>query len=158
RFSTPECLPTPLEDAKDNTQPMGSEAHPVQIVDVNKDDHSFTLNTEALAQVLLAPEVRDKHVVVLSVAGAFRKGKSFLLDFMLRYMHRKSDNNWLGQDNDILTGFSWRGGSEPETTGIQLWSKVFTVQKSDGTEVLTSAVDLHLLLPSVTNRTVVTES
>ncbi|MED6259453.1 Atlastin-3 [Ataeniobius toweri] len=115
---------------------MGSEAHPVQIVDVNKDDHSFTLNTEALAQVLLAPEVRDKHVVVLSVAGAFRKGKSFLLDFMLRYMHRKSDNNWLGQDDDILTGFSWRGGSEPETTGIQLWSKVFTVQKSDGTEVL----------------------
>ncbi|MEQ2223038.1 Atlastin-3, partial [Ilyodon furcidens] len=53
---------------------------------------------------------------------------------MLRYMHRKSDNNWLGQDDDILTGFSWRGGSEPETTGIQLWSKVFTVQKSDGTE------------------------
>ncbi|XP_032410918.1 atlastin-3-like [Xiphophorus hellerii] len=120
---------------------MGSDARPVQIVDVNKDDHSFTLNTEALAQVLLDPEVRDKHVVVLSVAGAFRKGKSFLLDFMLRYMHRKSDNNWLGRDDEELTGFSWRGGSEPETTGIQLWSKVFTVQKSDGTEVAVVLMD-----------------
>ncbi|PWA18658.1 hypothetical protein CCH79_00005626 [Gambusia affinis] len=120
---------------------MGSDARPVQIVDVNKDDHSFTLNTEALAQILLDPEVRDKHVVVLSVAGAFRKGKSFLLDFMLRYMYRKSDNNWLGRDDEELTGFSWRGGSEPETTGIQLWSKVFTVQKSDGTEVAVVLMD-----------------
>lgn len=68
---------------------MGSEPGPVQVVTVCKEDHSFTLDTEALAQILLAPEVRDKHVVVLSVAGAFRKGKSFLLDFMLRYMYRK---------------------------------------------------------------------
>lgn len=43
--------------------------------------------------------------------------------------------DWLGQDNDPLTGFSWRGGSEPETTGIQLWSEVFVVQKKDGSEV-----------------------
>ena len=47
----------------------------------------------------------------------------------------QSDENWLGGDEELLTGFSWRGGSEPETTGIQLWSEVFLVQKSDGTEV-----------------------
>ena len=68
---------------------MGSEPGPVQIVTVCKENHSFALDTEALARVLLAPEVRDKDVVVLSVAGAFRKGKSFLLDFMLRYMYRQ---------------------------------------------------------------------
>uniref|UniRef100_A0A3P8SJ76 Atlastin 3 n=1 Tax=Amphiprion percula TaxID=161767 RepID=A0A3P8SJ76_AMPPE len=120
---------------------MGSEPGPVQIVTVCKEDHSFALDTEALARVLLAPEVRDKHVVVLSVAGAFRKGKSFLLDFMIRYMYRKSDENWLGDDNEPLTGFSWRGGSEPETTGIQIWSEVFLVQKSDGTEVAVVLMD-----------------
>ncbi|XP_037531165.1 atlastin-3 [Nematolebias whitei] len=120
---------------------MGSEPGPVQIVEVSKDNHSFTLNTEALAQILLAPEVREKNVVVLSVAGAFRKGKSFLLDFMIRYMHRKGDENWLGKDDEELTGFSWRGGSEPETTGIQLWSEVFSVQKSDGTEVAVVLMD-----------------
>lgn len=68
---------------------MGSKPGPVQIVTVCKENHSFALDTEALAKVLLAPQVRDKNVVVLSVAGAFRKGKSFLLDFMLRYMYRK---------------------------------------------------------------------
>uniref|UniRef100_A0A8C8CVB7 GB1/RHD3-type G domain-containing protein n=1 Tax=Oncorhynchus tshawytscha TaxID=74940 RepID=A0A8C8CVB7_ONCTS len=121
---------------------MGSEPGPVQIVTVCKEDHSFALDTEALGRVLLAPEVRDKHVVVLSVAGAFRKGKSFILDFMLRYMYRKKHGEeWLGQDDEPLTGFKWRGGSEPETTGIQLWSEVFLVEKSDGTEVAVLLMD-----------------
>uniref|UniRef100_A0A7N5ZYH4 GB1/RHD3-type G domain-containing protein n=1 Tax=Anabas testudineus TaxID=64144 RepID=A0A7N5ZYH4_ANATE len=120
---------------------MGRKPGPVQIITVSKDDHSFELDTKALEQVLLAENVRDKHVVVLSVAGAFRKGKSFLLDFMLRYMYRKDDENWLGQDDEPLTGFSWRGGSEPETTGIQVWSEVFLVQKSDGTEVAVVLMD-----------------
>uniref|UniRef100_A0A8C9TP49 Atlastin 3 n=1 Tax=Scleropages formosus TaxID=113540 RepID=A0A8C9TP49_SCLFO len=117
------------------------EPGPVQIVTVSKEDHSFSLDTEALERVLLAPEVRDKHVVVLSVAGAFRKGKSFILDFMLRYMYRKSESNWLGAEDEPLTGFSWRGGSEPETTGIQLWSEVFLVEKRDGTEVAVVLMD-----------------
>ncbi|KAJ0049894.1 hypothetical protein NL108_005195 [Boleophthalmus pectinirostris] len=118
-----------------------SNGRPVQIVNVCKEDHSFSLDIEALSQVLLSPKIRDKHVVVVSVAGAFRKGKSFLLDFMLRYMHRKGDKNWLGEDDEPLTGFSWRGGSEPETTGIQLWSEVFIVQKSDGTELAVVLMD-----------------
>uniref|UniRef100_A0A667Z6R0 Atlastin 3 n=1 Tax=Myripristis murdjan TaxID=586833 RepID=A0A667Z6R0_9TELE len=124
---------------------VSDERRPVQIVTVCREDHSFALDTEALGKVLLAPEVRDKHVVVLSVAGAFRKGKSFLLDFMLRYMYRTvsctDDENWLGEDDEPLTGFSWRGGSEPETTGIQLWSEVFLVPKSDGTEVAVVLMD-----------------
>jgi len=58
---------------------------PVRIV-VSKNDHSFELDEDALAEVLLQDHVRDKNVVIVSVAGAFRKGKSFLLDFFLRYM------------------------------------------------------------------------
>jgi atlastin len=58
---------------------------PIQIV-VSRDDHSFELDEDALAAVLLQDHVKEKNVVVISVAGAFRKGKSFLLDFFLRYM------------------------------------------------------------------------
>ena len=45
--------------------------------------------------------------------------------------------DWLGKDDEPLTGFTWRGGSEPETTGILLWSEVFLVEKNDGTQVVT---------------------
>lgn len=68
---------------------MGDKHGPVQIVTVNKNEHSFDLDTKAIEKILLAPDIREKEVVVLSVAGAFRKGKSFILDFMLRYMYRK---------------------------------------------------------------------
>lgn len=51
-----------------------------------KDDHSFELDAEALESVLLQPQVKDKKVAVVCVAGAFRKGKSFLLNFFIRYL------------------------------------------------------------------------
>jgi hypothetical protein len=58
---------------------------PIQVV-VSRDDHSFELDEDALEAILLQDHVKDKNVVVVSVAGAFRKGKSFLLNFFLRYM------------------------------------------------------------------------
>jgi len=69
--------------------PEKEVARPIQIVLANGDEHSFELDEEALEKMLLQDHVKDLNVVVVSVAGAFRKGKSFLLDFMLRYMHRQ---------------------------------------------------------------------
>ena len=41
----------------------------------------------------------------------------------------------MGGEDEPLSGFSWRGGCERETTGIQAWSEVFVVERSDGTKV-----------------------
>jgi atlastin len=62
------------------------DAHPVQVVKV-AEDHIFELDEDALGEILLKDDVRDRTVVIISVAGAFRKGKSFLLDFFIRYMY-----------------------------------------------------------------------
>ena len=67
--------------------PSPVSPHAVPIL-VAKGDHEFELDEEALQQVLLSDEVREKKVVVVSIAGAFRKGKSFMLDFFLRYLER----------------------------------------------------------------------
>jgi Guanylate-binding protein, N-terminal domain len=40
-----------------------------------------------LEGLLLHPEVRTRKVVVLSIVGAFRKGKSFFLDYCLRFLY-----------------------------------------------------------------------
>ncbi len=37
----------------------------------------------------------------------------------------EGSSDWMGGEDDPLTGFSWRGGSERETTGILMWSKPF---------------------------------
>uniref|UniRef100_A0A8C7X226 Atlastin GTPase 2 n=1 Tax=Oryzias sinensis TaxID=183150 RepID=A0A8C7X226_9TELE len=70
---------------------MEDKPRPIQIVLTNEEEHSFELDAAALEKILLQDHVKDLNVVVVSVAGAFRKGKSFLLDFMLRYMHSQSN-------------------------------------------------------------------
>lgn len=71
--------------SSEEEEPDGS-ARPIQVL-VVKDDHTFELDEAALSRILLAEEVHNREVVAISVAGAFRKGKSFLMDFMLRYMY-----------------------------------------------------------------------
>lgn len=60
-------------------------ARALQVVEPT-DDHSFVLKIDELETILNAPNIRDRHVVVVSVAGALRQGKSFLLNFYLQYL------------------------------------------------------------------------
>lgn len=70
-----------------------NKPHAVPIV-LAGEDHTFQLDEEALRKVLMRDELKDRYVVVVSVAGAFRHGKSFLLDFFLRYMNAKVHNQF----------------------------------------------------------------
>nr|XP_020482521.1 atlastin-2-like isoform X2 [Labrus bergylta] len=115
-------------------------ARPVQLVVADEEEHSFSLQEAALERLLLQEAVQDLNVVVVCVAGAFRKGKSFLLDFMLRFMYKQCDS-WVGGEEQPLTGFTWRGGCERETTGILAWSEVFVVKKPDGSKVAVLLMD-----------------
>lgn len=66
-------------------------AGPVQIVvPVN---HSFHLEIGELNHILEADNIKDRHVVVVSVAGALRQGKSFLLNFFLKYLYAEVEKN-----------------------------------------------------------------
>lgn len=60
-------------------------AQPIQIVNPVK--HSFQLQIDELKTILERPEIRNRHVVAVSIAGAFRQGKSFLLNFFLRFLY-----------------------------------------------------------------------
>lgn len=77
---------------------------PVQIVNVDLETREFVLDVEALSGILLREECRDKPVCVISIAGDFRKGKSFLLNFLLRYLNAGGESDWMSEQEQPLKG------------------------------------------------------
>lgn len=92
---------------------------------------SFVLNVAAESYVLL--------VVWIFLFCFFDYNSFCLLSFFLPSSTFSSflqhSESWMGGDDEPLTGFTWRGGCERETTGIQIWSEVFVVDKPDGSKV-----------------------
>lgn len=113
---------------------------PVQIVSIGQ-DRTVELNTKELERILLSPKVKDKAVAVVSIIGAFRKGKSFLLNFLLRYLRSRDKFNWMGDEDTPLSGFSWSTGTDPNTEGILLWDEVFLVPTPSGEELAVLLMD-----------------
>lgn len=119
------------------------KGEPLQIINITSKGsdgniiHGLELNEENLEKILLHPVVKDLPVVIISITGAFRKGKSFLLGFFLKFLESqefdllkkdaKKKCDWL-IGNDKIAGFEWRGGMERVTSGILIWSKPFICQ------------------------------
>lgn len=55
-------------------------------------NHAFQLQLEDLQGILKADNIKDRHCVIVSIAGAFRKGKSFLLNFFLKFLYAQVNN------------------------------------------------------------------
>mmetsp|Transcript_7636 Transcript_7636/g.13370 ORF Transcript_7636/g.13370 Transcript_7636/m.13370 type:complete len:563 (-) Transcript_7636:52-1740(-) len=123
--------------------------HAVKIIDIDAKGESFVLNEKALKSVLRNVPQNMK-LNIISVVGAFRTGKSFILDLFLRYLRNspstadsckgEPDDSWMykggkleGNNNANAAestkakegGFGWRSGRERCTTGIWLWSEHF---------------------------------
>jgi atlastin len=110
-----------------------------QIVSIGtaSDAYAFTFHEEELNDILSKIPAGWK-VSVVSVVGAFRTGKSFLLSWFLRYLETRCVNrqsvNTTASDEDrkwyerVQTlnqhdgSFDWRGGKERNTTGMWMWS------------------------------------
>lgn len=64
---------------------------PIQLLNVH-DDKTVTLTNGTLEKLFLNPLVADREVVIVSIAGPLRKGKSFLLNYMLRFLNANVKN------------------------------------------------------------------
>ena len=65
---------------------------PLQIISTGEGSDGFVLE-EANLSLILNKVPSDAKVAVVSVVGAFRTGKSFLLTFFLRYMRHGSPDD-----------------------------------------------------------------
>lgn len=73
------------EDYEEETHahPHGS---PLNIMHLSE-NQTVEVDWDSIDKTFLHPEVINRKIVVISIIGAFRKGKSFLMDYCLRYMY-----------------------------------------------------------------------
>ncbi|KAL7015365.1 hypothetical protein ACKWTF_016414 [Chironomus riparius] len=114
--------------------PQGS---PTTILTISR-DKQLNLNNEKLQEIFNHPDVTDRQIVVISIIGVPKKGKSFILNYCLRYLyaHYPSINhpdkfdsnhstNWIEDDDEPLVGFTWNCANNCDESSLILWNDVF---------------------------------
>ena len=107
---------------------------PVPIIVPDSDTGAYILDKKALIDVIHHNKAEKIPAVVLSIAGAFRTGKSFLLNFVIKYLKRSAESSdWLAENCSVMRdGFPWKHGAARVTTGVLLWSEIFKVRTEEG--------------------------
>ncbi|CAN7940792.1 unnamed protein product [Ixodes hexagonus] len=112
---------------------------PVTVIRANGEG-GLTVDHRAIRSILLQQDVRDLPVVVVSVAGAFRTGKSSILNVLLRFPFLQY-RDWLGPADMPLEGFAWKSGKRALTKGIVFWSHLFRATTVELEQVAVLLVD-----------------
>lgn len=96
----------------------------IQIIS-STNNHSFELKLNELNKLLQVTEIKDRNVVIVSIAGAFRQGKSFLLNFFIKYLYAQvmklsklivdNQSNW----NKLFVFFLFH--TEKNSTNVEMW-------------------------------------
>ncbi|XP_059499224.1 RING finger protein 112-like isoform X2 [Stegostoma tigrinum] len=99
---------------------------------------SIAINEDVLRSCFLAEDVKDRPLCLISIIGEERKGKSFLLNYLLRRLSQLElkDQQWLGAEDEDLTGFEWKSGANTTTKGVFIWSKPFLMETGRGKVVI----------------------
>jgi atlastin len=156
---------------------------PLQIVSIGSadDKFAFTFHEDKLNSIMQKIPPGWK-VAVVSVVGAFRTGKSFLLSWFLTYLHHlttvnnntndktkddeaelvdEDDNDnkkkWFESIESIGNkGFHWRGGKERNTTGIWMWSQPHFLRNGEGETIAVLLVDSQGMFDNETTMSLTT--
>jgi len=71
-----------------NHHPYGKPINIVQFTEGTE----FIVEHDELIKIFSHDNIKYRSIVVFSIVGAFRKGKSFLLDYVLRYLYANVRN------------------------------------------------------------------
>ncbi|XP_043232544.1 uncharacterized protein LOC122386896 [Amphibalanus amphitrite] len=116
-------------------------------VDDTGPERKLQLKEEVLQAFLESDDVSDKPVAVISVAGAFRTGKSFLLNEMSRYLTAENKGQW----RDVKKGsFTWKNGAKSHTNGMFI-SPPIKITLDSGEEAVLFLLDTQGLFDEDSN-------
>lgn len=64
------------------------------LLDNSVENQTIAVDYDSIDKIFLHSEVVNRKIVAVSIIGAFRKGKSFLMDYALRYMYANVSGNF----------------------------------------------------------------
>lgn len=85
-----------------------TSAGPIQIL-IPK-NQTYELEIDELNHILSADAIKDRHIVVVSIAGASRQGKSFLLNFFLKFLYAqvsKMHFSFISMEKSLIVWFDF---------------------------------------------------
>ncbi|CAM4684074.1 unnamed protein product [Lepidochelys kempii] len=131
-----EKIAKPLQEETELQGPgaQPEPGRPVQLVRLDEEEN-LILDEEALSRCLEQGGVGDAPVCLVSIIGEQRRGKSFLLNYLLRRLRSPQDardGSWMGREDEPLEGFEWRADEERVTNGVWAWSQPFWVPAKSG--------------------------
>ncbi len=93
----------------------------VQIISIQND--KFILNEDNLRNIL---SKAHNPIIIISIIGSFRTGKSFLLNSFLQYLKLNQSAQYsqypTSEKETEKSGFNWSYGSSSHTKGIWMWN------------------------------------
>ncbi|XP_078494764.1 atlastin-1-like [Ciona intestinalis] len=114
-----------------------SDVKSVSIVTMNGKKPQVQLET--LARILHGYEHRP--VVIISVFGDYRGGKSFLLNLLCQYLMQKQSDDWYKKKVKLVKVFHWKSGVEKDTSGIDITEKPFILENDKGEKIAVFLMD-----------------
>ncbi|CAI9565987.1 unnamed protein product [Staurois parvus] len=96
-------------------------------------DGRLQLDESVVQRCFLDAEVSEYSLCLICVIGETRRGKSTLLNYIMRALHclERHQPVSLGQDEEPLSGFEWRNDTDGVTKGIWIWSKPFILERNE---------------------------
>ena len=118
-----------------------SRIRPVQLfAPSSSNPNVLKLNKSGLNAVLGHASIANRKMVCISITGAYRKGKSFLLNFFLDYLYKLQYTQknqeleleeWI-TDEDVVEGFLYKPGPKRSTVGIWVWAEPILIDVPNG--------------------------
>jgi atlastin len=100
-------------------------------------DSKYVIDFSAIIKIF--SKAKNHGIAIYSLSGTHRSGKSFMLQFFLKYLKSKGQKDWIKQE--LQSSFPYRGGSKRVTIGLWMWSEPFILKREDGTEVYIFLID-----------------
>ncbi|CAK8689021.1 unnamed protein product [Clavelina lepadiformis] len=123
----------------------GSVINIIKITRKDNEPDEIKLDEEALAEVFQHKDVANLPIVLYSVVGPYRSGKSFLLNLFLRFMKLRThptDDLQPNPQEELESTFAYRGGIiKGCTEGIFLLKTPYITTTCDGQKVAVFIMD-----------------